>query len=131
MGGWMVECDGEFVTMPFGEGWDVPTLEGRFPNRVMLRMDEDHFKRGFEKHAIWAHGKGKYATLAYCGGELTIERHKTLRQAIHAKRTIDGSGCGGGCAKVHVIAYVDPTNSRRARQLENVRRYRDAQKAAI
>jgi hypothetical protein len=48
---WMVECDGEFVNMPLEGDWIVPTLEGRFPNSVILDMDEAHFKRGFGAHA--------------------------------------------------------------------------------
>jgi hypothetical protein len=65
--------------MPFEESWSVPTLEGRFPNSVMLEMDEKRFKRGIEAHAIWTDGTGEFATLAYCGGELTIKRYKPLK----------------------------------------------------
>jgi hypothetical protein len=125
---WFVQYDGKLVTMPmFAPGdprdWIVPTLEGRFPNTVMLTMDEDRFKRGFMKHAMCTRGRGEYATLAYCAGRLTIHRHTTLDKAIEAKRAIDGGGCGGGCGKVHVIVQVDPTNSRHAQEQENIRRY--------
>ena len=51
-----------------------------------------------------------------------------MRAAIQAKRMIDGGGCGGGCVKVHVIAYLDPKNSRHAREQENIRKYQAAQK---
>ena len=52
MGGWIVECDGESVEMPFvapgdPEDWIVPTLDGRFPDAVIPEMDEDRFRRGF------------------------------------------------------------------------------------
>lgn len=124
-GGWRVQVDGEWVVMPFGGNWMVPTLEGRFPNEVLLRMDEDRFKTGFEGHAIRAiHGNGEYAILSYCGEGLTIERHATLEEAITAKRAIDVGGCGGGCVKVHIIVHVDPKNSRQARQDENIRKWR-------
>jgi hypothetical protein len=124
MGGRIVQCDGEFVTMPFDGDWSVPTLEGRFPNAVMLDMDEARFKSGFVPHAIWTLGKGEFASLSYCGQGLTIQRYPTLEAAIWAKRTIDGSGCGGGCVKVHFIIHIDPTNSRAAQEQENIRKYK-------
>jgi hypothetical protein len=89
----------------------------------MLTMDENRFKRGFVKYAIWTHGAGNYATLAYCGSNLTIQRHATLEAAIQAKRAIDGGGCGSGCAKVHVIVEIDPQNSRAAREQDNIRKF--------
>ena len=52
MGGFTVECDGEFIEMPFDGNWMVSTLEGRFPNSDMLRMDGNRFKLGFEKHCV-------------------------------------------------------------------------------
>jgi hypothetical protein len=119
----IVNCDGQSVEMPFDGDWIVPTLEGRFPNEVMLTMDEDRFGRACKAHAIWTEGCGNFATLAYCGGELTIQRHQTLEQAITAKRMIDDGGCGGGCCKVHVIVEIDPTNSRHTREQENIRRH--------
>lgn len=123
-GGWCVECDGELVTIPFNVEWIVPKLEGRFPNKVMLTMDENRFQGGFECHAIWTEGKGEFATLAYCNGELTICRHASLEKAISAKRVIDSGGCGGSCCKVHVIVQIDATNSREAREQENIRKYK-------
>jgi hypothetical protein len=116
--------------MPFEGDWMVDTLDGRFPDKVMLKMDEGRFQSGFQKYAIWADGKGNYASLAYCGDGLTIMRHVTLAEAIQAKRTIDNSGCGGGCAKVHMIVQIDPSNSRQARQMENVRRHRSKEAEA-
>jgi hypothetical protein len=125
MGGFLVECDGEFVQMPFDGDWQVDDLEGRLPDRALLQMDETRFNRGFESQAAWTQGKGNYATLAYCR-ELTIERHKTLREAIVAKRAIDHSGCGGACVRVHLIIRIDPTNSRHAREQDNIRRHQAA-----
>jgi hypothetical protein len=129
MGGFWVEYESKLVTMPFGEDWTVPTLEGRFPNEVMLMMDEARFKRSFESRAIWIQGAGEFATLSYCGEGLTIQRHRTLESAIEAKRAIDGGGCGGGCAKVHIIVGIDPKNSRHTREQENIRQYVAAGKA--
>lgn len=126
MGGWIVECDGELVTMPIEGDWVVPDLEGKLPDSVLLTTDEERFKRGFKAHAVWTHGAGEYATLAYCR-ELTIQRHATLEQAIRAKQAIDGGGCSGACVKVHILVHIDPTNSRKARELANIRNYRNAQ----
>jgi hypothetical protein len=91
--GWLVECDGKWVDMPFTapgdlSDWMVPTLSGRFPNRVMLWMDETRFDRAFKAHAIRTSGVGEFATLAYCGAGLTIERHKSLKSATRAKQAI-------------------------------------------
>jgi hypothetical protein len=73
LGGFTIECDGEFIEMPFDGNWMVSTLEGRFPNSVMLRIDETRFKLGFEKHCVsTVYGKGRYATLGYCGHGLTV-----------------------------------------------------------
>lgn len=129
-GGWMIECDGEFVLMPLDSDWMVPTLEGQFPDTVMLDMDEARFKRGFAARATWTSGKGEFASLAYCGRGLTIQRYPDLEGAIKAKRPIDGAGCGGGCVGVHFIIHVDPTNSRATREKENIRNYRALHPAA-
>jgi hypothetical protein len=94
----------------------------------MLVMDEDHFKSGFEAHAIWTQGKGEFASLAYCRHGLTIQRYSTLKGAIQAKQAIDSTGCGGGCVKMHVIVRIASTNSRKARELANIRSYRCAQR---
>jgi hypothetical protein len=118
---WLVNCDGKLVEMPFDGDWIVDDLEGRLPNEVMFTMDERKFECSFEE-AIWTHGEGEYATLAYCR-ELTIMRHATLDRAIESKRMIDGGGCGGGCMRMHVIIRIDPTNSRYHREQENIRRY--------
>jgi hypothetical protein len=125
---WLVWFEEKLVEMPFEGNWIVPDLEGRFPNGVMLGMDESRFKDGFARHAVWTRGTGEYATLAYCGGELTIMRHATLERAVEAKRTIDASGCGGGCVKVHAIIEIDPRNSRRAKEQENIRKYQEQRK---
>lgn len=117
-------CDGEPVNMPLDGKWMVPTLDGRLPNRVMLRMDEQRFKRGFLDKAAWTAGSGKFASLAYCGHGLKIQRYHTLAEAIDAKRAIDDTGCGSGCCKVHLIVHADPANSRSAAQAANVRRHK-------
>lgn len=122
---WGVECDGETVWIPFSEmeQIEVPTLEGTLPNEVMLTMDEDRFKSGFQQFALWTMGRGEFATLAYCGG-LTIWRYETLQAAIQAKRLIDSDACGGTCVNAHVIVQIDPANSRAAKQQANIRKFK-------
>jgi hypothetical protein len=41
-------------------------------------MDEDRFQSGFVEHAIWTYFKGPFASLAYCGEGLTIQRYEKL-----------------------------------------------------
>jgi hypothetical protein len=110
MGGWIVEHEGKWVTVPFDDYPAPSPHQSKLSNDVALTFDEADFKSRFGNHAIWVTGKGEYAVLAYCGGELTITRWPTLEQAVTAKRTIDGGGCGGGCAKVHLIMHFDPAN---------------------
>lgn len=55
--------------------------------------------------AMWIHGSGRYATLAWCGdyrhlgykSGLTVELQDTLEKAKEAKKHIDNSGCGYQC----------------------------------
>jgi hypothetical protein len=46
--------------------------------------------------ALWIHGRGPYASLAYCGG-LTVMLYETEEQALVGKRFIDCLGCGHAC----------------------------------
>jgi hypothetical protein len=128
MGGWIVDVDGERIIIPNDVDWQVPDLEGRLPDQVMLTMDEWRFTRSFARHAeSELGGQGNYATLSYCtGAPGTVMRHMTLPQAIRAKQQIDNTGCGGGCCFVHLIVEIDPSNSRAQRQQDNARKYRDA-----
>ena len=64
MGGWIVSIDDEFVTLPFDGDWSVPDLEGRFPDQVILTMDERRFKLSFATGAIWVQGVGNYASIS-------------------------------------------------------------------
>jgi hypothetical protein len=66
-------------------------------------------KRKFEalmRRAVWVEGEGDYATVAYCGGDITIMRHETMGIAIVAKQHIDQHGCGSLCCKMHSIVEV-------------------------
>jgi hypothetical protein len=112
-----------------GERVDLPmdfefarTVKGRLPNDVTLTIDERKFDKLFGRFAAWVTGSGPYVSLAYCA-ELTIQRYATLEDAITAKRTIDSIGCGGGCAKVHLIVYCDPANSEHEAQQQRIREY--------
>ena len=104
-----VEHRGKLVDVPF-DVLPQSSITGRFPNDVVLKMDESRFHVSFGRHAVWVQGNGPYAVLSYCDGTITISRWAKVEDAIGAKRTIDGSGCGGGCVKVHVIIHFDPEN---------------------
>lgn len=113
--GMIVHHGGKQYDLPFDINWPR-SMTAQLPNAVTLQIDEYDFKRRFGDHAEWVEGSGPYATLAYCGGKLTIARWSTLEKAISAKRAIDGGGCGGGCCKVHLIAHIDPENGHAARE---------------
>jgi hypothetical protein len=55
--------------------------------------------------AAWVQGEGAWASLAWCR-VLTIELYRTRERAEAAKRTIDSTGCGGGCHRVHEIVCL-------------------------
>jgi hypothetical protein len=101
--------------LPFSLDWPH-SMTTHIPNKVLLEIDERDFDRRFGRCAVWVSGSGPYATLAYCGGELTICRWSTLEKAVEGKRAIDGGGCGGGCCKAHLIAHIDPQNGHHARE---------------
>ena len=116
-----VEHRGKLVDVPF-DVLPQSSITGRFPNDVVLKMDESQFHVSFGRHAVWVQGNGPYAVLSYCDGTITISRWAKVEDAIGAKRTIDGSGCGGGCVKVHVIIHFDPENGaarERERAIDN------------
>ena len=113
--------DGKLVSLPLDFEFARP-VRGRLSNHVALTIDERDFDRLFGEQAEWIHGKGPYATLAYCR-LLTIQRHKSVEDAINAKRAIDGGGCGGGCARVHLIIHCDPTNSEHEAEQQRIREH--------
>jgi hypothetical protein len=102
---------------------DGVQVAGPSPNEVVLIMDEDRFQSGFVEHAIWTYGKGPFASLAYCGEGLTIQRYEKLEDAVRAKQAIDGGSCGGGCCKVNILVRADAGNPRAAKEQSNIREY--------
>jgi len=113
--------DGKLVSLPFGFKF-ARKIRGRLVNDITLKIDERDFDSLYGRHAVWVHGKGPYALLAYCG-ELTIQRYATVDDAVQAKRAIDGGGCGGSCAKVHLIIYCDPANTEHEEEQVRIREY--------
>jgi hypothetical protein len=69
-------------------------------------IDEATFRRKYMARAVWTHGTGEFATLAHCGGELTIMHHETLEAAAAALRDIDSCGCCGRCTNHHTLVRV-------------------------
>ena len=115
--------DGQWGAMPLDDdAWRVERQNGQFADEVIFEMDGNYFRSAWEKFAEWVCGSGDFATLSFCKARLTIVRHATLPQAIQAKQTIDRCGCGiKWCSNVHFIIKIDSTDSRRAREDENLR----------
>jgi len=67
--------------------------------------------RRWSKKAVWIHGDGPFAVLAWCG-ELSVTLWQTNEEAEQAKARIDGTGCGGRCVRHHEI--VDMSESTQA-----------------
>lgn len=57
-------------------------------------------------HAEWVEGSGPFATLAHCR-VLTVQLHRTRREAEAAKALIDECGCGGLCYNAHEILRLE------------------------
>ena len=65
--------------------------------------------------AVWVHGEGEYACLAWCGSgprpgpALTVELFTTAAAAEGAKAAIDHGGCGGRCEgeRRHELVHMD------------------------
>jgi hypothetical protein len=118
--------DGENVILPMDFEF-AELVRGRLPDEVVLTIDERDFDELYGQHAEWVHGAGPYASLAYCG-VLTIERYATLESAVKAKRAIDWSGCGGSCARAHLIVYCDAANPEHAAEQQRIAAFLRAQR---
>lgn len=114
--------DGSTVFLPFDFSF-AKTVRGRLANEVLLTIDARDFDRLYGRYSIWCQGSGPYAVLAYCGNELTISRWSSLAEAVTAKQQIDGSSCGGSCAKVHLIIFCDPENPEHTAARQRIEAY--------
>lgn len=56
--------------------------------------------------AIWIHGEGPYALLAWCG-VLTVTLWRTLEEAQNSKKVIDATDCGHACRGRHEIIRIE------------------------
>ena len=122
MGMIVIRKDGSSVHLPFDFDFGE-TIRGRLPNKAVLSIDDRDFDRRYGNHAVWTQGNGPYAVLAYCGSELTITRWKSLEEAVTAKRTIDNTGCGGSCAKAHMIIFCDPHDANHVAEQARIDQY--------
>lgn len=122
MGGWTIIHDGERYTLPFDFEFPRSRQKADLSDAVTVIVDERNFDQVLGDDAAWVTGEGPYLVLAYCH-QLTVTRHQTLEKAIRAKQGIDGSGCGGNCVGVHLIAFADPENSMAAEREAVVRQY--------
>lgn len=59
------------------------------------------------RRAIWIHGNGHFACVAYCGRGTSVLLCPTIEAARGAKAAIDNAGCGGFCsARGHEIVQL-------------------------
>jgi hypothetical protein len=58
-------------------------------------------------HACWVSGHGRYASLAHCGGNLTIQLYSTPEAAQMAKAVIDSDACGSNCKNHHEVVDLN------------------------
>jgi len=60
----------------------------------------------WKKEACWIDGDGPWALLAHCR-VLSVSLHRTKEGAEKAMASIDHTGCGGACNRMHEIVYLD------------------------
>lgn len=56
--------------------------------------------------AIWVHGQGPYAVVAYCK-QTTVTLHASLEDAQASRGFIDRTGCGHRCHRAHRVIDLD------------------------
>lgn len=67
----------------------------------------NRYARSRWKGAEWVHGRGRWASLAWCR-YLTIALFDRKENAVRAKEFIDKCGCGGCCYRRHEIVDLAP-----------------------
>ena len=71
-----------------------PRREGR---RRMRRFPWRRLARRRWPRAEWIAGRGRYASVSFCGPAVTVILYPTLEGALNEKAEIDILGCGGRC----------------------------------
>src|SRR5262245_8272475 len=56
--------------------------------------------------ALWAQGRGPWASLSRCGPGPTVILYPTQQEAEEAKRFLDRLHCGGRCNGDHRVVYI-------------------------
>ena len=57
--------------------------------------------------AEWIAGRGRYASVSFCGPAVTVILYPTLEGALNEKAEIDILGCGGRCTGRRAHRVVD------------------------
>ena len=52
---------------------------------------------------LWTEGRGRYASVSLCHGDVTVIFFSTREDAEQAKRVIDNTACGGCCRRRHFV----------------------------
>ena len=66
-------------------------------HRTWHRLAECRFR------AIWASGRGPWASVSFCPRGTTVQLYETRPAAEDAKATIDATACGGACIRDHRV----------------------------
>jgi hypothetical protein len=65
--------------------------------------------------AIWATGRGPWASVSFCPRGTTVQLYETEAEARQAKATIDATACGGACIRDHRVVDLRNTSPVRPR----------------
>jgi len=81
-----------------------PRREGR---RRMRMFPWRRVARRRWPRAEWIAGRGRYASVSFCGPAVTVILYPTLEGALNEKAEIDILGCGGRCMGRRAHRVVD------------------------
>jgi hypothetical protein len=81
-----------------------PPREGR---RRMRMIRWRRLARRRWPRAEWIAGRGRYASVSFCGPAVTVILYPTLKGALEEKAEIDILGCGGRCTGRRAHRVVD------------------------
>lgn len=84
------------------------------PADRQVRQIDEYELANLLRRADWQNvgGRGPWLTVAWCR-TLTVHRHEDLESAQSAMRSIDRTGCGGGCHREHELLEAVGEGSQR------------------
>lgn len=86
----------------------TPLRGGQWTTGKRIRWSEK--AKTLWPEAVWVHGDGRFAVLAYCN-ELTVTLHESIADAKASRDFIDRLGCGRCCGRVHGIKVLRESSS--------------------